>query len=57
MISAVNAKFRSTVPLVDLGEVATYTSSQARPAQEEGGTAWPQVEGLDEMLKVFTARR
>jgi hypothetical protein len=57
MISAVNARFGAAVPLVDLGEVATLTSSRARPAQEEGAAAWPTVEGLDEMLKVFTARR
>ena len=57
MIDAVNMKFGSTIPLVDLHEVATYTSSRIQPAQEEGGMTWPRVEGLDEMLKVFTARR
>ena len=57
MIQAVNAKFGATIPLVDLGGVATLTSSRAQPAQEEGGMTWPRVEGLDEMLRVFTARR
>lgn len=57
MIQSVNARFGSAVPLVDLSGVATLTSSRAQPAQEEGATTWPQVKGLDEMLKVFTARR
>ncbi len=57
MIEAVNAKFGAAVPLVDLGTVATATSSGARPAREEGGAAWPTVEGLDKMLEVFHARR
>ena len=57
MINAVNAKFGVAVPLVDLSGVATLTSSRARPAQEEGATMWPQVEGLDEMVKILSARR
>jgi hypothetical protein len=57
MIDAVNTKFGATVPRVDLHEVATSTASRVQPAREEGGTTWPRVEGLDEMLRVFTARR
>ena len=57
MIEAVNARFGASVPPVDLGQVATLSSSRARPAVEEGGTTWPTVEGLDGMLRVFAARR
>jgi hypothetical protein len=57
MIDAVNRKFGATIPLVDLHEVATYSASRARPAREEGATAWPQVEGLEPMLEVLGARR
>lgn len=57
MIDAVNAKFGSSVPHVDLHRVATYTSSSAQPAREEGGSPWPQVEGLGDMLAVLGARR
>jgi hypothetical protein len=36
LIEAVNAKFGSTIPLVDLSRVASGTSSRARPAHERG---------------------
>jgi hypothetical protein len=57
MIDAVNAKFGSTIPVVDLHELPPSTASRARLAREESSAAWPQVQGLDEMLKVLTARR
>jgi hypothetical protein len=57
MIDAVNTKFGAAVPRVDLRTVATYSASQARPAREESGAAWPQVEGLGDMVQILTARR
>jgi len=56
MIAAVNVKFGASIPLVDLREAATWTSSEARPALGEI-TGWPQVEGLDQALGFLGYRR
>jgi hypothetical protein len=57
LIEAVNAKFGAAVPLVNLREVATYSSSRAQPAPLEPAGTWPRVEGLQQMLEPFTPRR
>lgn len=53
MIDAVNAKFGSTVPHLNVSKFATTTSSSARPAAAEGGLRGLRMEGFDDGFRLM----
>ncbi len=57
MIDAVNAQFGASVPHVNLSDAASNSASRLQPSREEGGPSWPQVEGLDNVIRVLNAGR
>ncbi len=58
MIDAVNLKFGSTIPHVNLRDVATLSSSSLRQALPgEGVGHWPKVEGLERAIRPIVGAR
>jgi hypothetical protein len=56
MIQSVNAKYGTSIPLVNLHDAATTSASRARPASAGETTALPRIEGLDQALAPLRVR-
>ena len=57
MIDAVNAKFGAAIPHVDLADMTTYSADHLRRETAEGGAGLPDIDGLQQGLRMLFGRR